>query len=111
MDSILILSFASKPEAEAALSIINEMARQLAAGFGYHIDENGSIVGKNAASGADVPTAVTTTWDVPQRSPLDTWYFVSPVIDPRFANWRASLPEGVVMPEDQPLPPEWAENP
>lgn len=110
MDSILILSFPSKPEAEAALSIINDLARQLAMDYGYNIDENGSIVGKNAASGADVPSAVTTTWDVPTLSPASTWYFVSPVIDPRFANWRASLPEGVVMPEDQPLPSEWAEN-
>lgn len=99
MDGYLILEFQSRPEAETALSVINELAARWWAAQGYKV-EAGTLIGKNAASGADEPDkARTTTWAEIQESPEGTFWFPSPDNDPRYAGWREYLPEGAPMPD------------
>ncbi len=109
MDKLLILEFATQTEAETGLSIINQIASAWWQSQGYTVI-NGELVGKNAATGQDDPTATKTeTWDVVKESPDGTFYFTSPSTDTRFVDWRNYLPEGVKLPEDKIFPIEWAE--
>jgi hypothetical protein len=44
-------------------------------------------------------------WDKEINSPDDTWYFLSPSIDDRFADWK-SMYKGVPFVEKE-MPKEW----
>jgi hypothetical protein len=72
-------------EAEAldAVAYIDARARIVFAARGYTIAADGSIVGKRASDGVDVPEAVTTTWDVPRQRPADgRWVVCHPEAHP-----------------------------
>lgn len=108
MDQYLILEFQTEAEAQAALAVINQIAAQWWAAQGYTVD-NGTLIGRNAASGNDEPEKQrTTTWAEITESPEGTFYFPSLSNDPRFADWRDYLPHGVTMPPDKALPDVWA---
>ena len=101
------------------LAIINEIAAAWWAAEGYTVIETGegkTVVGKNAATGEDNASALTTTWAVPQvvdftideetgaRIPGEgtLWFIPSPSSDPRFHLWRDYLPEGEELLADSP---------
>lgn len=108
------------------LALINVVAAEWWRSQGYTIVETESgqaVVGKNAATGADNPEALTTTWaePVPEYFTIDeetgktiaagdtSWWIPSPSGDQRFYLWRDYLPEDVsirceeiVMPAHEP---------
>jgi hypothetical protein len=71
-------------EAEAldAVASIDGHARIVFASRGYTITAEGAIVGKRASDGEDVPTAVTTTWDVPRQRADGKWCVAHPESHP-----------------------------
>lgn len=107
MDNNTIIEFSTQLEAETGLAIVNQIAAAWWQSQGYTVID-GELVGKNAATGQDEPTATKTeTWDIVKESPDGTFYFTSPATDARFVDWRSYLPEGVSMPEDKGFPIEW----
>lgn len=107
MDGHLIIEFATKEQADFCVTVINQLAAAYWQAQGYTVVD-GQLVGKNAATGEDMPDAAkTSTWDIPKQSPDGTWYITSPAVDTHFAAWRDRLPEGVVFPVDKQLPTEW----
>lgn len=110
MDEHLILQFNSEPEADFCLSVINQIAAGWWQSQGYTVID-GQLIGKNAATGEDMPErARTLTWDVPKLSPDKTWYITSPASSPNFKDWRSYLPEGVSFPDDTIMPIEWTQS-
>lgn len=108
MDGCLIIEFKSQSEAKLALSVIDQIAESWWQSQGYTVID-GELIGKNAATGSDMPdSAKTTTWDEVKYSPAKTWYITSPASSPNFKDWRSYIPEGVTIPEDIVLPAEWA---
>lgn len=86
MDESLIVEFSSVTDAQTSLDSINAQILQLLQGDGYTVIDN-AVIGKNAATGQDDPTAVkTSTWAIIQQSPDNTFYFSSPHNDLRFEN-------------------------
>lgn len=66
--------FASQAEAQTAIDQIDTRARQIYAAQGYTVEADGSVVGKRASDGADMPTAARTeTWDVPLQRLDGKW--------------------------------------
>ena len=110
MDSYLILEFPTQESAEQGLYIVNLIAAAYWQSQGYTVID-GQLIGKNAATGEDMPnSAKTITWDTVKQSPDNTFYFTSPSSDERFSLWRDRLPEGVTMPPDKVFPIEWMLN-
>ena len=95
MDQPLILEFQSLAEAQACLAAINALAATYWISQGYTVIETGNekqLVGKNAATGEDMPqSARTLSWDVVRESPDSTWYIFSLSSDSRFAGGMAQL--------------------
>lgn len=107
MDKHLIIEFPTQAESEQGLSIINMIAAAYWQSQGYTVID-GQLIGKNAATGLDMPdSAKTITWDEVKKSPDNTFYFTSPRIDEKFIAWRELLPDGVTMPSDKIFPIEW----
>jgi len=77
MDDYLILEFATQNDAQSCLNTINSYLVDYYQQQGYEIT-NGAIIGKNSATGADNPQALTTSWDTIKASPDSTYYFASP---------------------------------
>lgn len=99
MDGTLILK-GTLEQVEHDLSIINEIAAAWWASQGYTIietEDGKAIVGKNAATGMDNPSALTTKWAEPELllDTTDVWFIPSPSADKRFIDWKSYLPEGV----------------
>lgn len=88
----------TKEQIEQLLNVVNQIVQSYLAGLGYTVID-GAVVAKNAATGADNPEALTTTWAIPQ--PIDPgnedgdWFIVSPSSDPRFVDWRERIPESI----------------
>lgn len=101
----MILEFATRPEAEFALQVINQIAAAWWQAQGYTVID-GQLVGKNAATGEDMPDACRTLSWAEIEEGDGTYFFPSPSSDPRFVDWRDYLPEGVTMPEDKELSDE-----
>lgn len=74
----------SLAEAEAldAVASIDARARIIFAARGYTITAEGDIVGKRASDGEDVPTSVTSTWDIPRQRADGKWCVVHPEAHP-----------------------------
>ena len=107
MENILIIEFPTQESANQGLYIINLIAAAYWQSQGYTVID-GQLIGKNAATGEDMPnSARTITWDTVKQSPDNTFYFTSPSSEERFSLWRDSLPEGVTMPSDKVFPIEW----
>ncbi len=110
MDGNLILEFQTKSQAEMGLAVINAIAAAWWQSQGYTVINN-QLIGKNAATGEDMPEAARTiTWDTVKQSPDNTWYISSPASNPNFVNWRDHIPQGVQMPADKVFPAEWIPN-
>lgn len=105
------LEFKTEKEAQIALAVINEIAAAWWAAQGYVVEDvNGQkqLIGKNAKTGEDMPDkARTTTWAEIEKSPDGTFYFPSPVNNPKFVNWRDYLQDGLTFPSDKVFPEEW----
>lgn len=107
----LILEFPTQTTAQQGLAVVNAIAAAWWQSQGYTVI-NGQLIGKNAATGEDMPdSARTLTWDVPKESPDKTWYITSPASSPNFKDWRSYLPEGVSFPADTIMPIEWTRRP
>lgn len=107
MGEHLILEFPTQGTAEQGLYIVNLIAAAYWQSQGYTVID-GQLIGKNALTGEDMPDSTKTiTWDAVKRSPDNTFYFTSPIVDEKFSAWRARLPEGVTVPEDKPFPEAW----
>lgn len=108
MDSYLILSSPTRQSAEAVLSAINALATQWWQAQGYSVI-NGQLIGKNAATGEDMPeSARTLTWDEVHEAPDGTFYISSLRNDPRFLNGIDMLPDEVkALFKEMPMPAEW----
>lgn len=85
------LVFDSEGEARVAEDSISVRARELFSARGYQIDEQGCVIGKNAATGEDMPDQQRTErWAVPQQRADGKWIVPHPeqhtsadvVIDP-----------------------------
>ena len=91
MDEYLVLEFPTEADAQACLDAINDMAATYWAEQGYTVvlnPETGKkeLIGKNAATGQDMPDAARTiTWDSVRLSPAGTHYFSSLRNKPDFA--------------------------
>ena len=107
MDQYLILEFASEDEAQTTLDVVNQIAAAWWTQQGYTV-ENGALIGKNAAKGTDEPGKQrTTAWAEIKESPDGTFYFPSLSNDPRFADWRDYLPQGVNSGTEKEFPAVW----
>lgn len=110
----LILEFTTRAAADTVLSAINAVAAAWWAEHGYTVvDESGQkeLIGRNAATGADRPTAArTTTWATVEQSPDGTWYFPSLSKDARFENWRDRMPPGEDLGTERERPAAWFEG-
>lgn len=76
------LVFDTEAEATAAVASIDDKARIVFAARGYTVTEDGAIVGKRASDGEDVPTSITTTWDVPRQRLGGKWCVAHPESHP-----------------------------
>lgn len=76
------LIFDTEVEATAAVASIDGHARIVFSWRGYTITAEGAIVGKRASDGEDVPTAITTTWDVPRQRADGKWCVAHPESHP-----------------------------
>lgn len=63
----------TEQEAADLVAHIDARARLVFAAQGYTITEDGAVVSRRASDGADVPGAVTTTWDVPRQRVDGKW--------------------------------------
>lgn len=110
MDGNLILEFPTEAQAAFGLGVINGIAAGWWQSQGYTVINN-QLIGKNAATGQDMPeSARTITWDTVKQSPDNTWYISSPASNPNFINWRDHIPQGVTMPADKPIPESWIQT-
>ena len=103
MDGYLIVEFDTAEEAQSALDVINQIAAAWWQSQGYTVI-NGELVGKNAKSGLDDPRAAKTkTWDNIKLGDNGKYYFSSLSNNPMFVDWRAYLPDGIIIPTDTEL--------
>ncbi len=111
MDKYLILSTTSRADCEAVLSAINALAAQWWQAQGYTVID-GQLVGKNAATGEDMPDAAkTVTWDEVREAPDGTFYISSLSNDERFANGMNQLPADVLaLFEEVEMPIDWVNH-
>lgn len=76
-----IYEFQTHEQATACLVQINELGATFYESLGYTVERvvgNPCLVGNDAETGEDVPSAVlTTTWDKVKTSPVGTFYFTS----------------------------------
>lgn len=101
MDKYLIGTIA---DVQHDLYFINEVAAMWWATQGYTVietPEGKAVIGKNALTGADNNSALTTSWAIPERLDDEKWFIPSPSSDERFKNWRQYLPEGVEIKCDE----------
>lgn len=93
MDEYLMQEFDSLEAAQACLAAINAVAQSYWLSQGYSV-ANGTLIGKNAASGEDMPEAVrTSTWAQIEAMEGGKFGFYSPSNSPRFALWKGRLAE------------------
>jgi len=110
MDNYLILEFLTKLQAETCLTAINDMAAAYWLDLGYTV-VNGQLIGKNAATGEDMPdSAKTITWDVVKTSPDGTFYFASLRNDDKFKAGADRLPPEIFGFVERPFPQEWVDG-
>lgn len=107
-----ILIFATQQDAQDALDAFNAIAAGWWAAQGFTvIDDPQSPSGKRVLGKRggvdDTDGCGTVTWDNVRESPEGTWYWTSPVNDPRFVDWRDYIPVGVTFPADADMPSEW----
>ncbi len=106
----LILNFPTKPQAEYCLGLVNQMAATYWVEHGYTVI-NGELIGKNAATGDDMPkSARTISWDTVKQSPDNTYYFSSLSNDPRFAKGMEQLPAAQLGFTEIEFPVEWVKE-
>ena len=99
MDGHLILT-GTLEDIDHDLSIINDIAASWWAAQGYTVlqtPDGKAVVGKNFRTGEDDAQALTTSWDAPQMDENGSWFIADPAGDPRFADWRDYIPDGVVL--------------
>lgn len=61
----------------AALALTEQKMRDIAAVRGFTVLPDGSVVGKNAATGADDPSCITIRWSLPLETADGRWCFPS----------------------------------
>ena len=106
----LILVFNTKPQADYCLNLINQMAADYWMAQGYTVT-NGQLIGKNAATGQDMPeSARTVSWDIVQTSPDNRFYFASLSNDARFAKGMEQLPAAQLGFTEIEFPAEWLQE-
>lgn len=112
MDKHIILEFETETKAQTCLGIINQLAAAYWQSQGYTVID-GQLIGKNAATGEDMPdSAKTITWDVVQLSPDNTYYFSDPAQNPNFSLWleRATALGYVFDGVQKEIPAAWLES-
>lgn len=70
-------TFTTQAQASAALALVEDEIRSVAAEKGFTVTPDGKVIGKNAATGEDVPTAVTERWSEVIQFADGTWGFPS----------------------------------
>lgn len=111
MDKYLILEFDTSSKAQTCLAVINQLAAAYWQSQGYAVI-NGQLIGKNAATGEDMPdSAKTITWDEIKTSPDNTYYFSDPAVNPKFSLWqeRAAAMGYVFDGVQKEIPSEWVQ--
>lgn len=92
MDRHLILEFDTLIKAQTCLAVINQLAAAYWVSQGYTVldtPEGKVLVGKNAATGEDMPDSEKTiTWDTVKVSPVNTYYFTDPAQNEKFSLWK-----------------------
>lgn len=91
MDKHIILEFDTIQKAQTCLAVINQLAISYWESRGYTVldtPDGKALVGKNAATGEDMPeSAKTTAWDEIKTSPDGTYYFSDPAQNEQFSLW------------------------
>lgn len=111
MGGALILEFQTFLLAQTCLTALNQVAAVYWQSEGYTVNQTPDgpvLIGKNALTLEDNPSAITDTWDHVQESPDGTFYFTSPVM--QYPTWRDFMPEGVDLGIEKEMPEEWNEN-
>ncbi len=108
MDQHLILVFPNVQAADTTLAAINALFEQCLQSQGHTITEH-QIIGKNAETGEDMPSAArTVSWDVVKRSKSGVYYITSPTNDQRFVDYLSKLqPEVQALYTEQTMPEEF----
>lgn len=107
MEQYLILEFQNRQAAEYCLAMIDNMASDFWVAEGYLVID-GELVGKNAATGQDMPGATRTlSWDVVRESPEGTFYFSSLRNDTRVTAGADRLPAEVFGFIERVFPEAW----
>ena len=70
-------AFPTEAQAVAALAAVEAEIRVVAAEKGFTVTQAGAVVGKNVATGADVPDSLTTKWSDVVAFDDGTWGFPS----------------------------------
>lgn len=115
MDNHLILEFDTQVKAQTCLNIINQLAAIYWENQGYTVIDtaNGkAVVGKNALTGEDEPSALTTTWDIVKQSPDNNYYISDPAQNQNYALWleRATALGYVFDGVQREIPAKWLES-
>lgn len=109
MDRHLILEFDTLIKAQTCLAVITQLAAAYWQSQGYTVID-GQLIGKNAATGQDMPDSEKTiTWDVVQLSPDNTYYFSDPAANVNYSLWmeRATAMGYVFDGVQKTMPTEW----
>jgi len=70
--------FADEADAQTAIGAIEQVMRMLLSQIGYHIDENGKLIGHLADTGQENPEAARTDhWDIPLQLSDGRWRVAS----------------------------------
>ncbi len=113
MDKHIILEFDKEQKAQTCLSVINQLAAAYWESQGYTVldtPEGKALVGKNAATGQDMPDSEKTiTWDEIRLSPDNTYYFLDPAASVNYSLWlkRATALGYVFDGVQREMPSEW----
>lgn len=114
MDRHIILEFDTEAKAQTCLAVINQLAAAYWVSQGYTVldtPEGKALVGKNAATGQDMPDSEKTiTWDTVKVSPVNTYYFSDPAQNENFSLWveRAAAVGYKFDGVQKEFPAEWA---
>lgn len=92
--------FDSQIEAAAALAAAEAEMRAIAAERGFTVLPNGAVVGKNAATGADVPEALTLGWAEVTATQDGRWCF--PSCRSVFSTTHPRIEQAAQLPAPQP---------
>lgn len=96
---MLYYVFPTLPQAEAAVTQMNSVMTSVAVAHGF-VAVPGGVVGKNAATGEDDPTAtLTSTWATPEETADHQWAI--PSCRTRFPTSYPQIEDAANLPEPE----------